>query len=218
MSTSEQKQTTTKKSKPPGIFSILFFLVIRLMMFTLLAWIILTVWFTSEIFLKSKDVALYDIQEIIDMNVNIISYSKSSLAKKLIKAYEKNRNSICNIIGSLNVKEEMNSILVFLLTISEIVVIRLLIFILMLPVILLIVFVCLIDGLVKRDIRKFQGARESTLLFHKSKGLITAGFYAPIFMYLCVPLSVSPLLFLSSLAILLGFSMAVTVTYFKKYV
>ena len=43
------------------------------------------------------------------------------------------------------------------------------VFIMALPLFLLSLILGLVDGLVQRDIRKFKGARESTLLFHKIK-------------------------------------------------
>ena len=53
----------------------------------------------------------------------------------------------------------------------------------------------LVDGLVQRDIRKFQGARESTLLFHRIKRCGAAIFFLPLFAYLAWLSPVSPLIF-----------------------
>lgn len=218
MSLPAQTQVAAKKPKPAGILSLFIFLVIKLMLCTLLAWIILTVWFASEIVLKDKETVIHDMHSIIDRNINFITSSKSYSAKNLMKSYEDNRNTLYSIITGSNITEYINSILLFALNTTEIIFLRLVIFILMLPIILVVMFVCAIDGLVKRDIRKFQGARESTLLFHKTKALMPKGFYLSIFIYLCIPLSMSPLFFIGLLAILVGISMSVTITYFKKYV
>ena len=59
---------------------------------------------------------------------------------------------------------------------------RFFIFLLALP--LFILFVCLgcVDGLVQRDIRKFQAARESTYFFHRIKRTWTFCFFVPLFL------------------------------------
>jgi integrating conjugative element membrane protein (TIGR03747 family) len=95
---------------------------------------------------------------------------------------------------------------------------RLFIFILALPLFLLCVGLGCIDGLVQRDIRKFQGARESTYLFHRIKMTWKSLFFVPIFLYFVCPLVIHPLWFFLPLAVTLGLMMQIGLRSFKKYV
>lgn len=51
-----------------------------------------------------------------------------------------------------------------------------------LPLMTLIVVIFLVDGLVQRDIRKFQFARESTYLFHRTKLYLSFFLYSDVFL------------------------------------
>ncbi len=94
---------------------------------------------------------------------------------------------------------------------------RLAIFILALPLISVLLLVFLVDGLVKRDIRKFQGARESTLTFHRNKRAVGFFFFLSFFIYLSLPFAFPPLLFIALQIAVLGIPLNLTATYFKKY-
>lgn len=91
------------------------------------------------------------------------------------------------------------------------------IFILTLPLLELLLMVFIIDGLVQRDIRKFQAARESTFLFHRSKLLFYACLYVPLFIYLASPVDINPVVFMLCQALLLGIVARFAIAHFKKY-
>lgn len=78
-------------------------------------------------------------------------------------------------------------------------------------------FVCIVDGLVKRDIRKFQGARESAFLFHRYKHAASFSFYSLYFIYM-VPFAVPSHYMLLVQACLTGFFLKLSIQQFKKYV
>ena len=109
-------------------------------------------------------------------------------------------------------------ILPLLTGIVAVVVKRLWIFITALPLLALSMGVGLIDGLVQRDIRKFQGARETTLLFHRIKKCGTALFFVPFFLYMAWLSPVSPLWFFLPMAAGLGLWLTLTMRFFKKSV
>lgn len=92
------------------------------------------------------------------------------------------------------------------------------VFMMALPLFLLSLIVGFVDGLVQRDIRKFKGARESTLLFHKIKRSGTALFFLPLFAYFAWLSPVSPAWFFVPMAVALGFWLTFSVRFFKKYV
>lgn len=95
--------------------------------------------------------------------------------------------------------------------------IRLVILTLTIPLFVLAAFTGLVDGLVRRDLRKFGSGRESSYLYHKARATILPLAIIPWTVYLAIPVSVSPLLILLPCALLLGFSVCITVSSFKKY-
>lgn len=95
--------------------------------------------------------------------------------------------------------------------------VRLLVLVLALPLVLTAVFVGLVDGLVRRDVRKFGAGRESGFVYHRAKASLIPLAVLPWVIYLAMPISVHPLLILLPSAALLGFAVALTASSFKKY-
>ncbi|MFB1118462.1 TIGR03747 family integrating conjugative element membrane protein [Dickeya dadantii] len=95
--------------------------------------------------------------------------------------------------------------------------VRLLVLVLTLPLILMAVFVGLVDGLVRRDVRRFGSGRESGFIYHRAKAALLPLAMLPWVTYLALPISVHPLLILLPGAALLGFAVALTASSFKKY-
>jgi integrating conjugative element membrane protein (TIGR03747 family) len=96
-------------------------------------------------------------------------------------------------------------------------IVRLLVLVLTLPLILLAAFVGLVDGLVRRDIRKFGAGRESGFIYHRAKAALMPLAVLPWVIYLALPVSVNPLLILLPGAALLGAAVCVSAATFKKY-
>lgn len=86
-----------------------------------------------------------------------------------------------------------------------------------LVLVILIMVVFLVDGLVQRDIRKFQFARESTYLFHRSKLTLSFCFYVPMFVYFASPHLINTQIFFCVMAVVLGIIIHFSVKHFKKY-
>lgn len=95
--------------------------------------------------------------------------------------------------------------------------IRLLVLCLMLPLFCMAAFVGLVDGLVRRDIRRFGAGRESGFVYHRAKAAVMPLLVLPWVIYLALPISVSPLLVLLPSAVLLGMAVDITAGSFKKY-
>jgi integrating conjugative element membrane protein (TIGR03747 family) len=96
--------------------------------------------------------------------------------------------------------------------------VRLVVLCLTLPLFLTAALIGLIDGLVRRDLRRFGAGRESGFLYHRARTLILPLAVLPGVVYLTVPASVHPLFILMPAAALLSISINVTVGSFKKYV
>lgn len=95
--------------------------------------------------------------------------------------------------------------------------VRLLVLCLMLPLFLMAAFVGFVDGLVRRDIRRFGAGRESGFVYHRAKAALMPLVVLPWAVYLALPVSVSPILILLPSAVLLGVVVNITTGSFKKY-
>ena len=96
-------------------------------------------------------------------------------------------------------------------------IVRLLVLVLTLPLFLLAAFVGFVDGLVRRDIRKFGAGRESGFIYHRAKASLMPLAVAPWVIYLTLPVSLHPLLVLLPSAMLLGLAVNIAAGSFKKY-
>ena len=96
-------------------------------------------------------------------------------------------------------------------------IVRLQVLVLTLPLFVLAAFVGLVDGLVRRDIRKFGAGRESGFVYHRAKASLMPLAVLPWIIYLTLPISVHPLLVLLPSAALLGLAVNITAGSFKKY-
>ncbi|QXI30940.1 TIGR03747 family integrating conjugative element membrane protein [Pseudomonas vanderleydeniana] len=94
---------------------------------------------------------------------------------------------------------------------------RLMILVLTLPMVLSAVFTGVVDGLVRRDLRRFGAGRESGFIYHRAKRLITPLWVAPWIIYPALPVTVNPLLILLPGAVALGLMVSIAVGSFKKY-
>lgn len=101
---------------------------------------------------------------------------------------------------------------------AEIVIDRLFIFILSLPLWGSLLFVMTVDGLVQRDIRKFQAARESTFLFHWLKLLTSKLFYSFFLVYMSIPWVIQPQTLLLPMALIVSVLVMLSIKNYKKYV
>ncbi|WP_191833826.1 TIGR03747 family integrating conjugative element membrane protein [Pseudomonas fluorescens] len=96
-------------------------------------------------------------------------------------------------------------------------IVRLLVLVLTLPLFILAAFVGLVDGLVRRDVRKFGAGRETSFVYHRAKAALMPLAVLPWIIYLTLPISVHPLLVLLPCAALLGMVVCITASTFKKH-
>ncbi|MCL1861886.1 MAG: TIGR03747 family integrating conjugative element membrane protein [Proteobacteria bacterium] len=94
---------------------------------------------------------------------------------------------------------------------------RLLVLVLTLPLFLLAAFVGFVDGLVRRDIRRFSADSESGFIYHRARAALWPLAVLPWGLYLALPVTVHPLLILLPAAILLGVAVNIAAGSFKKY-
>ena len=96
-------------------------------------------------------------------------------------------------------------------------VVRLAILTLATPLFLLAVITGAVDGLMRRDLRKFGADRESSFVYHRAKRTLLPLMVSPWVIYLSLPTSVNPIWVLLPCAALLWWMVAITATTFKKY-
>ena len=101
--------------------------------------------------------------------------------------------------------------------ISQLVGVRLAVTVLSLPAFVLMGVMGVIDGLVRRDLRRFGGGAESGFLYHHLKKFLRPMIWLPIVVYLASPWSLHPTLVFVPPALTLGFVLRQTVARFKKY-
>lgn len=73
------------------------------------------------------------------------------------------------------------------------------------------------DGLVSRDLRRFGAGRESAFVYHHAKRMVTPIFLTGWLIYLSLPFSIHPNLFLLPCALLFGMMITIATSSFKKY-
>lgn len=94
---------------------------------------------------------------------------------------------------------------------------RLLVLVLTLPLFVFAALTGLVDGLVRRDLRRFCAWRESGFLYHRARATILPLAVLPWVTYLALPVSVNPLWILLPTAVMVALAVDVTVGSFKKY-
>ncbi len=82
--------------------------------------------------------------------------------------------------------------------------IRVMILFLSLPLFLLVVITVAVEGLVRRDLRRYGAEYESSFVYHYAKRFIKSALYGPCMFYLAWPTAVWPNLLLLPSALLVG--------------
>ncbi|QYN03652.1 TIGR03747 family integrating conjugative element membrane protein [Pseudomonas protegens] len=96
-------------------------------------------------------------------------------------------------------------------------VVRLTILALATPLFLLATLTGFVDGLIRRDLRKFGAGRESSFVYHRAKRAVIPLLIVPWIIYLSLPFSLNPMAVFLPCAVILGITTAITATAFKKY-
>lgn len=95
--------------------------------------------------------------------------------------------------------------------------IRVTILVLSVPLFVLVLLVAMVEGLGRRDLRRYGAGYESSFVYHHAKRFVKPAFIVPCMLYLSWPSAIYPNLLLLPAAVLLGIAVAVTMASFKKY-
>jgi len=95
---------------------------------------------------------------------------------------------------------------------------RLSIVVFALPLFALLSLFAIVDGLVRRDLRKWNGGRESSFVYHHAKKLTQWGLTGGLALYLAWPLGgMNPIYAVTALCAFAAWTLSLTVASFKKY-
>ena len=103
------------------------------------------------------------------------------------------------------------------MNITQVFAIRLCILVLATPVFGLFALVGLVDGLVRRDLRRWGGGRESSFVYHYAKSALAPLVLIAGVLYLAMPISLHPTVVILPFAAGFGMIVAITASTFKKY-
>jgi integrating conjugative element membrane protein (TIGR03747 family) len=101
--------------------------------------------------------------------------------------------------------------------VTQVFLMRVTILVLSVPLFVLVALVGIVDGMVRRDLRRYGAGYESSFLYHHAKRFVKPAVYIPCILYLSAPFSVYPNLLLLPAALLMGLAISVTMGSFKKY-
>lgn len=188
-----------------------------LILLSLVSWLLLLAWFGAKAVFLANYNAGFDIQAILESQFSFIGRYHKEILEMIFAHFnhiEYLVNSLFNYVLSPITSRNTANIVCGSL---EIITVKISIFIISLPFIIVILGVFIIDGLVQRDVRKFQGERESTLFFHRSKSLSTTLFTFIFFIFMALPFPVSPQVILVPMSFLCGLIAMISIKNFKKY-
>ncbi|MGO4799719.1 TIGR03747 family integrating conjugative element membrane protein [Pseudomonas sp. W22_MBD1_FP4] len=97
-------------------------------------------------------------------------------------------------------------------------VVRLTILVLITPLFLLGMLTGFVDGLIRRDLRKFGAGLESSFVYHRAKRAVLPLLILPWIIYLSIPFSLNPIAIFLPCTVMLGIATAITAATFKKYI
>lgn len=242
MSTNTNTSNSSKPQKPrhPSIVNGVLHAIFKIAGMSLFAWFVIVLVFLVEFILKDHSSVMTQAQSILNGNVDFIRANHSPLTGFVVSLLLRVHQSINefysfinltiqqipvsqNFLKFVHVKDYQNVIATctnFLKVVfvgTEITLARLGIFVLALPFLCTVLVVALMDGLVIRDVRRFQSARESTFIFHHAKHLSGFWFYSLFFIYMMLPFFIQPTLFLFVLTATLAMTTRLSTVYFKKY-
>ncbi|HEN3613543.1 TIGR03747 family integrating conjugative element membrane protein [Yersinia bercovieri] len=95
--------------------------------------------------------------------------------------------------------------------------IRVAILVLSVPLFIMVSITGIVDGLVRRDLRRYGAGYESSFVYHHAKRYVKPAMYGPCMLYLAWPTAVWPNLLLLPSAVMLGVVLSIVTGAFKKY-
>jgi hypothetical protein len=223
------------KNQYSTVLSKVVHVVFMVLLLSLLAWFLLMLWFGVSLFFTTGSEITEKIISIDSSNSKFILFNYHVAFGPLLSCawhfQDILQQSMTYILDMLNIflekihyqtplasKEISLTASTIMLGTLNAVSTRLIIFVMHLPVLMTFLFIAVVDGLGQRDVRKHQGARESTFFFHRVNPLTGKFFYLGFLIYMSMPLVFTPTYILLPMAIILSVLTMISIKGYKKYV
>lgn len=190
---------------------------LNLILVIILSWILLIIYFFIKLWLFNDGFILHKITEITDVSLNVIRFIDYPFADKLIYYFKDWHKWFLLYLNYIVNPTLANNVISIVLGSFEIVATRAIVFVWSLPLLCLMHFVLIVDGLVQRDIRKFKAAKESTFFFHRVSSFTHAWLMTFFFIYMVIALPISPNLLLIPMIMGSAFLTMLSIKSYKKY-
>lgn len=205
------------KSRYPTLIGSIFSVTANIIFLTIVAWILLFLWLCIKQFVLIDYLLNNEIKKILIYDLNCIPLSYRYSYENFINHCQNILNIANKILDHLINKQLALKICMIINDSIAVISIRAYIFVASIPMFILIHFIFGIDGLVNRDIRKFKGAKESSFYFHRIKLLSNIILLTLYFIYLLIPLPVSPFIFIGAMVFSSAIFMSFSIKNYKKY-
>ena len=103
------------------------------------------------------------------------------------------------------------------LNITQLFFVRVIVLLFSLPVFFIFAIMAFVDGLMKRELRRFGGDRESGWIWHRAFESIKPLSIAPIVLYLASPWSIHPTIVILPFVLMISYAIWLSTLKFKKY-
>lgn len=122
------------------------------------------------------------------------------------------------VFGAMNgVLHQVREHVMAAITTIQVTALRVAVLVLAMPVFVLAGVVGLTEGLMRRDLRRWGGGRESAFIYHQAKMLVFPLFIAAWVLYLALPFNLHPNFVILPCAAAFGAALMVSAATFKKY-
>jgi len=207
------------KPKPISIFSVLFFALLKSIVFALLAELLLILWFSGIILLDSKATALTQVQNLLSSDQKFLPANHSllseTISQQILNVHQMFIHCLLSLKSPFNV---WNDWFLFIFMMTEIILTRIAMVVVNTPLYLMLAVLAVIDGGIQRTIRRYRGARESTFKFHRAKHLLGWMIFIPYLFILSCPIELPMPFVLCLHACLIAIVLWYMVMHFKKYI
>lgn len=238
-------KTSSIRKKEPGLFGVFVWFLFEFIFWCLVGWFVAFFISISLFFTRGNKIVLDNLNYLLQgqlaylSNISHTFLVQTPLNLVIKVAYYVNewtffKANLFNVINTTQIKHldglsQINTLLnasypifsdmghLFIAT-TELISIRLVIFILFLPMFIFMGILGFIDGLTQRELRRYRGGRESALIYHRAKNWIKPSLLTGCVLYLTIPLNLSPDIVLLPFVLSFAYMVAITTKMFKKYV
>ena len=183
MATHETRPALSKRPIPLSLIGKVFRVAFNLAWLTLSAWMVLLLLSGMSGFIVGSGFIDQHLQETIS-SMTSHAWNASNSLNKLSYLLHIAPSTWQNAERWHDMLAQTKAALEIALPVSQLIYLRCQLFFLSGPLLLSIAGLGLLDGLVQRDIRKYQSTRESSLFFHRSKAFLLFFFYSSYFLFI----------------------------------